>query len=144
MPDSLSVHLNAASRTLSCGTCEPSTGFVIVTDGLPESALNATRLTVDSTRPDTSVAWNWTKWLPVEKPVSGPEYVCHDGSPSTLYEMWSIPEPFPPPSAPASVPVGAARPPFWAAGEIDAVEVGFARSTFSVIDFVASVLPAAS
>ena len=49
----------------------PSSGRVTLTVGLSESALNASRLTVDSTRPATEVAWNWTKWLPVENPVSG-------------------------------------------------------------------------
>ena len=74
------------------------------TDGFTASALNATRFTLDSTRPATSVAWNWMKWFPVENPLSGPLYVCHVASPSTLYAMCSIPDPFG--SAPVSVTVG--------------------------------------
>ena len=56
--------------------------------------------------------------------------------------MWSIPEPAP--SAPVSVTVGDAYQPFCAAGVIAAVDVGLFRSTLTVIDFVASMLPAAS
>src|SRR4051812_50018549 len=92
------------------------------TDGATESALNATRFTADSTQPATSVAWNCTKWFPVENPFSGPVYVCHEASPSTLYEMWSIPDPLP--SAPVSVTVGDAYQPFLIGGGDDAGGVG--------------------
>src|SRR3954452_4571903 len=92
------------------------------TDGATESALNATRFTADSTQPATSVAWNCTKWFPVENPLSGPVYVCHEASPSTLYEMWSIPDPLP--SAPVSVTVGDAYQPFLIGGEIGGDHVG--------------------
>src|SRR3954453_4554356 len=113
------------------------------TDGATESALNATRLTADSTQPATSVAWNCTKWLPVEKPLSGPVYVCHATSPSSRYEMWSIPEPAAP-SSPASVTVGEANQPFRIGGAIDAVEVGPVVSILTVSEPGASTFVALS
>ena len=72
MPDSRSTHLYFAAVTLSSRICAPSAGAVIVTCGFTASALNAIRFVVGSTRPATSVAWNWTKWFPVVNPESGP------------------------------------------------------------------------
>src|SRR3954451_15190987 len=75
IPDSRSVHLYAAVTTFPSGNDSPSAGRVDVTDGLTASTLNATSFVL-STCPATSVAWNCTKWLPVENPLIGPLYTC--------------------------------------------------------------------
>ena len=94
---------------------------------LAESALNATRFTAVSTRPATSVAWNCTKWLPVENPLSGPSTCATTPRRRSCTRCGRSRNPAP--SSPVSVTVGDAYQPFCAAGLIEADDVGFARST---------------
>ena len=68
----LSVHLKFAFTTWSSLKSSPSFGRAMFAVGRSASALNATRFSVGSIRPATSKARNWTKWLPVVKPESGP------------------------------------------------------------------------
>ena len=70
MPDWLSTHLNAAVTTLSSGYTEPSAGGVIVHRRLDRVHLERDQLHgLDAAGVVGRAVL--TKWLPVEKPVSG-------------------------------------------------------------------------
>ena len=71
-PDCLSAHLKFAFTTWPSLKSSPFFGRAMLAVGRSESALKATRFSVGSIRPATSKARNWTKWLPVVKPESGP------------------------------------------------------------------------
>src|SRR6185437_6475844 len=97
----LSAHLKFAFTAWPSLNESPSLGRVSVAVGLSASTLKAISF-VASTFPTLSVAWYWTKWLPVVKPEIGPEYVV-EGPPSSEYVMLAIPEPAP--SSPVGVSV---------------------------------------
>ena len=142
MPDSLSVHLNFAVTTLSeRDRPRRRPGVVMFTDGFTASALNAISF-VASTRPGV------VGRLELDEVVPGREAGERAGvglprrPPSSLYSMWSIPDPCP--SSPVSVTVGDAYQPFCGAGRSATPTRSGRRGRPSVTGFGTSTLPAAS